>query len=195
MSQFRRFNVWFNDTEPVNLRNGQLWVDTTTNLLYSKIDNNVEPIGLDINNVIAQIVGAAPETLNTLDEIAQALNDNPDVLDLFLSASTASATYLTQSNASTTYQAKVANVSDTEIGYLDGVTSAIQTQLDAKLASATAASTYAPKTWVNPTSATAGQVLTANGSGGSSFQTPSGGGTGTADPSDIINSVLFFGGK
>jgi hypothetical protein len=41
-------------------------------------------------------------------------------------------------------QAVVANVSDAEIGYLDGVTSAIQTQLDAKLASATAASTYAP---------------------------------------------------
>jgi hypothetical protein len=41
-------------------------------------------------------------------------------------------------------QAVVANVSDTEIGYLDGVTSAIQTQLDAKLASATASSTYAP---------------------------------------------------
>ncbi len=38
----------------------------------------------------------------------------------------------------------VGNVSSTEIEYLDGVTSAIQTQLDAKLASATAASTYAP---------------------------------------------------
>jgi hypothetical protein len=38
----------------------------------------------------------------------------------------------------------VGSVSNTEIGYLDGVTSAIQTQLDAKLASATAASTYAP---------------------------------------------------
>jgi hypothetical protein len=35
-------------------------------------------------------------------------------------------------------------VSSTEIGYVDGVTSAIQTQLDAKLATATAASTYAP---------------------------------------------------
>jgi len=32
----------------------------------------------------------------------------------------------------TTIQARVANVSDTEIGYLDGVTSAIQTQLNAK---------------------------------------------------------------
>jgi hypothetical protein len=38
----------------------------------------------------------------------------------------------------------IGNVSATEIGYVDGVTSAIQTQLDAKLASATAASTYAP---------------------------------------------------
>jgi hypothetical protein len=35
-------------------------------------------------------------------------------------------------------------VSSTELGYLDGVTSAVQTQLDAKLASATAATTYAP---------------------------------------------------
>jgi hypothetical protein len=41
-------------------------------------------------------------------------------------------------------QAVVANVSDVEIGYLYGVTSAIQTQINAKLASATAASTYAP---------------------------------------------------
>ena len=41
-------------------------------------------------------------------------------------------------------QTRVSGVSDTEIGYLDGVTSAIQTQIDAKLASSTAASTYAP---------------------------------------------------
>lgn len=37
-----------------------------------------------------------------------------------------------------------ATVSATELGYLDGVTSAIQTQLDAKLGTSTAASTYAP---------------------------------------------------
>jgi hypothetical protein len=35
-------------------------------------------------------------------------------------------------------------VSSTEIGYVDGVTSAIQTQIDSKLATTTAASTYAP---------------------------------------------------
>ena len=37
-----------------------------------------------------------------------------------------------------------ATVSATEIGYVDGVTSTIQTQIDSKLATATATSTYAP---------------------------------------------------
>ena len=41
-------------------------------------------------------------------------------------------------------QAANAAVSTTELGYLDGVTSAIQTQIDSKLATSTAASTYAP---------------------------------------------------
>jgi len=36
------------------------------------------------------------------------------------------------------------SVSATELGYLDGVTSAVQTQIDTKLATATASSTYAP---------------------------------------------------
>ena len=44
----------------------------------------------------------------------------------------------------TNIQLRVSGVSDTEIGYLDGVTSAIQTQINSKLASSTAASTYAP---------------------------------------------------
>ena len=43
-----------------------------------------------------------------------------------------------------TIQARVTDVSDTEIGHLNGVTSAIQTQLNDKLASATASTTYAP---------------------------------------------------
>lgn len=38
----------------------------------------------------------------------------------------------------TTIQARVANVTDTEIGYLDNVTSAIQTQLNAKQSTITA---------------------------------------------------------
>jgi hypothetical protein len=42
--------------------------------------------------------------------------------------------------------ATIGNVSNTELQYLDGVTSAIQTQINSKLASATAATTYAPIT-------------------------------------------------
>lgn len=39
----------------------------------------------------------------------------------------------------------IGSVSNTEIGYVDGVTSAIQTQIDSKLSTSTAASTYAAK--------------------------------------------------
>lgn len=51
------------------------------------------------------------------------------------------------------------SVSATELGYLDGVTSAVQTQIDAKLATSTAASTYlasatASSTYAPLTSAT-----------------------------------------
>ena len=57
-------------------------------------------------------------------------------------------TYTDSSNTitvdSSVIQLRVSGVSDTEIGYLDGVTSAIQTQINSKLASSTASSTYAP---------------------------------------------------
>jgi hypothetical protein len=52
-------------------------------------------------------------------------------------------------------------VTATELGYVDGVTSAIQTQMDAKLASATASSTYVPNSIVT----TKGDILAATGSG------------------------------
>jgi hypothetical protein len=41
--------------------------------------------------------------------------------------------------------ATIGNVSNTELQYLDGVTSAIQTQIDSKIATTTANSTFAPK--------------------------------------------------
>jgi hypothetical protein len=52
---------------------------------------------------------------------------------------------LTLSVDTTAIQARVANVSDTEIGYLDGVTSAIQTQLDDK-STASKTETFTNKT-------------------------------------------------
>jgi hypothetical protein len=49
-----------------------------------------------------------------------------------------------QMGAITATSATIGDVSNTELQYVNGVTSAIQTQLDAKLATATASSTYAP---------------------------------------------------
>lgn len=51
----------------------------------------------------------------------------------------------------TVIQARVANVSDTEIGYLDGVTSAIQTQINTKQDSSTAATLTGSQTLTNKT--------------------------------------------
>lgn len=51
----------------------------------------------------------------------------------------------------TVIQERVANVSDTEIGYLDGVTSAIQTQIDGKQKSITVSTS-------DPTGGTDGDI-------------------------------------
>ena len=57
-------------------------------------------------------------------------------------------------------QAIVANVSDTEIGYLDGVTSAIQTQIDSKQATINGAATT-----IASSDLTASRALVSNGTG------------------------------
>jgi integrin beta 8 len=74
-----------------------------------------------VDSAIAAVIDAAPGTLNTLNELAAAINDD---------ASYAA----TMTTALGNKQDKVSGVSDTEIGYLDGVTSAIQTQINSKQA-------------------------------------------------------------
>jgi hypothetical protein len=81
-----------------------------------------------VDGVITNLVDGAPDLLNTLNELAAAINDDANY-----------STTLT--TALGNKQDKVANVSDTEIGYLDGVTSAIQTQLNAKFNTADASTT------------------------------------------------------
>jgi hypothetical protein len=58
-------------------------------------------------------------------------------------------------------------VSATELGYLDGVTSAVQTQIDAKLATSTASSTYLTSATAASTYATL--ALTQNAQTGTSY--------------------------
>lgn len=72
-----------------------------------------------VDSAIAAVIDAAPGTLNTLNDLAAAINDD---------ASYAA----TMTTALGNKQDKVSGVSDTEIGYLDGVTSAIQTQINSK---------------------------------------------------------------
>jgi hypothetical protein len=55
-------------------------------------------------------------------------------------------------------------VNTTELGYLDGVTSSVQTQLDAKLATATASSTYATSSTVTTHTGASTGVHGASGS-------------------------------
>ena len=81
-----------------------------------------------VDGVITGLVDGAPDLLNTLNELAAAINDDANY-----------STTLT--TALSNKQDKVANVSDTEIGYLDGVTSSIQTQLNNKFNSADASTT------------------------------------------------------
>jgi len=71
-------------------------------------------------------------------------------IDAKLASATAASTYAPLASPTLTgtvtlpESTSIGEVSNLEIGYLNGVTSAIQGQIDAKLASATAASTYAP---------------------------------------------------
>jgi len=74
------------------------------------------------SNAVSALIDSAPTALNTLNELAAAIND-----DASYAASITTALGLKQD--------KVSGVSDTEIGYLDGVTSAIQTQINAKTSS------------------------------------------------------------
>lgn len=98
-----------------------------------------------VNTEITNLIDSAPGTLDTLNEIAAALNDDPDfntTITALINAKqdtiTGAATTIVSSDL-TVSRALVSNgsgkvgvssVTDTELGYLSGVTSAIQTQFN-----------------------------------------------------------------
>ena len=89
-----------------------------------------------------------PDTTGTVALTSDIAELSQDAIDTALTAGTGitktyndNANTLTLAVDTTTIQARVADVSDTEIGYLNGVTSAIQTQLDAKAPTANASFT------------------------------------------------------
>lgn len=100
-----------------------------------------------VNTEINNLIDSAPGTLDTLNEIAAALNDDPDFYNTITAlisdkqdtitgaATTITDTDLTASKAlisNASGKVAVSTVSDTELGYLSGVTSAVQTQIDSK---------------------------------------------------------------
>ena len=88
----------------------QLNIDLTPYYTSSEVDT-------EISTAVSGPIDSAPGALDTLNELAAAIGDNAD--------------FITTINTSIGLkQDKVAGVTDTEIGYLDGVTSAIQTQID-----------------------------------------------------------------
>ena len=88
-----------------------------------------------VKTVIGDLINSAPATLDTLGEIATSLANNSS-----LSSSLTSSIALKAPLADPTFtgtvtlpaNTSIGNVTSTEIGYVDGVTSAIQTQLNTK---------------------------------------------------------------
>jgi len=124
-------NVNISDSAPDGALEGSLWFDSETNGLYAydgsywvSVQGAQGPTGptgpegptgpqgsqgedADLSTASASIVSAivdgAPVALDTLNKLADALQDNPDVLDLYLLQSSASNTYLSILSASSTY--------------------------------------------------------------------------------------------
>lgn len=98
-----------------------------------------------VDNAVSALVDSSPETLNTLNELAAALGDDPNFATTVSTeigkkqnTITGAATTITSSNLTASRalvsdangKVAVSAVTSTELGYLDGVTSAIQTQLN-----------------------------------------------------------------
>ena len=113
-------------------------INTSAQIAYSKINATNSIVDADVNasaaiaktKISGTAITAADSGTVTSTMIADGTIVNADI-------NASAAIDWTKLGISST-------VSSTEIGYVDGVTSAIQTQLDAKLPTATAASTYAP---------------------------------------------------
>ena len=134
--------------------------DTNTQLTLLDEDNmssnsataaaSQQSIKAYVDGQVTGLVDSAPGALDTLNELAAALGDDASFsttmttalgnrLRIDVANQSLTATQKTNALTNLGVTATVA-----ELNYIDGVTSAIQTQMDAKLATTTAASTYAP---------------------------------------------------
>ena len=130
-----------------------------------------------VANAVSALVGGAPETLNALNELAAALGNDPNFATTMATelgkkqpTITGGATTITSNNLTASRalvsdangKVAVSAVTSTELGYLDGVTSAIQTQLNGTVKLAGAQTITGDKT-------TTGLFKIQNGAAGGSF--------------------------
>ena len=124
---------------------------------------------------ITALIDSSPAALDTLNELAAALNDDAsfhttitNLINTKQDTVTGAATTIVSSNLTASRvvvsngsgKVAVSDVTSTELGYLDGVTSAVQTQIDSKQATITGAATT-----IDSEDLTASRAVISNGSG------------------------------
>ena len=140
---------WESDTNKFKIGDGvSYWADLTyfvdaTDVIASSLGAYLQDSDVGAVSGVAGLDASKNLIVPGASIIVEGSTDNTHETTLTVTDPTSDRT-ITFPDATGTVQLRVADVDDTEIGYLNGVTSAIQTQLDAKLASATASSTYAP---------------------------------------------------
>lgn len=139
------------DAAPASPVTGQLWFNTSTGATYVYYDSYWIEVGAVAANTVFNLVDAKGDLLlgtadNTLAR--QAVGTNGQLLQANSATSTGvqwvTPTYAPAASPTFTgtvvlpSDTSIGTVTSTEIGYVDGVTSAIQTQLDSKLTTTTA---------------------------------------------------------
>jgi len=111
----------------------------TTSLTFEGATADSYETVLQVTDPTADRTITLPNASGTVALTSDIAELSQDAIDSAITAGTGitktyddAANTLTLAVNTATMQARVANVTDTEIGYLDGVTSAIQTQMDAK---------------------------------------------------------------
>ena len=97
--------LWFNNFSVLDV-----YTRTEVDGLLDNIDLT-SAINTASAAAVNYLVDGAPGALNTLNELAAALDDNADILDLYITQSSASNTYLTKVSASTLYEPNIQYVS------------------------------------------------------------------------------------